>query len=265
MPPILPPSSLRFELSWLASISSHVNLREVRGPRNGVSANGGRVPANDGWWRLIGTANGPIEGIDWPRPGPAFSNDWIVKSSGTAYLALALAAVLGRPAATAAQTAATPTPTFSVSITEASELVEEVGTTRRIGRAEIEARSARTLDEALRLLPGIYVRTGGDGTPRIDMRGFRSRHVLLLINGVPANSTADGQFDPARISTERHPRNQGQLRQQLGAVRRQRHGRGDRDHDDRREARGQCERQRGHAGSVGRRRPLCADASATGR
>jgi outer membrane receptor protein involved in Fe transport len=79
--------------------------------------------------------------------------------------------------------------------------VEEVGTTRRIGRADIEARNARTLDEALRLLPGIYVRTGGDGTPRIDVRGFRSRHVLLLINGVLVNSTADGQFDPARIST----------------------------------------------------------------
>ena len=119
-----------------------------------------------------------------------------MKSPRIACLAGALAAVLAsRPAA--AQT----TPTFSVSITEASELVEEVGTTRRIGRAEIEARNARTLDEALRLLPGIYVRTGGDGTPRIDVRGFRSRHVLLLINGVPSNSTADGQFDPARIST----------------------------------------------------------------
>lgn len=89
-----------------------------------------------------------------------------------------------------------------MSVTEASELVEEVGTTRRIGRAEIEARNARTLDEALRLMPGIYVRTGGDGTPRMDVRGFRSRHVLLLINGVPANSTADGQFDPARISMD---------------------------------------------------------------
>ena len=93
-------------------------------------------------------------------------------------------------------------PTFSVSVTESIELVEQVGTTRRIGRAEIEARQARTLDEALRLLPGVYVRTGGDGTPRIDIRGFRSRHVLLLINGVPVNSTADGQFDPARISTK---------------------------------------------------------------
>src|SRR5512134_697505 len=110
-------------------------------------------------------------------------------------LAGALAAL---PAAAAAQAP----PTFSVSVTEASELVEQVGTTRRIGRGEIEARSARTLDEALRLLPGIHVRTGGDGTPRIDVRGFRSRHVLLLVNGVPANSTADGQFDPARISTQ---------------------------------------------------------------
>jgi outer membrane cobalamin receptor len=97
--------------------------------------------------------------------------------------------------------AAQNTPTFSVSITEPSEIVEQVGTTRRITRADIESRNARTLDEALRLIPGIYVRTGGDGTPRIDVRGFRSRHVLLLINGVQVNSTVDGQFDPARIST----------------------------------------------------------------
>ena len=93
-------------------------------------------------------------------------------------------------------------PTFSVSITEPTEVVEQVGTTRRITRADIDARNARTLDEALRLLPGVYVRTGGDGTPRIDVRGFRSRHVLVLINGVQVNSTADGQFDPARISTK---------------------------------------------------------------
>jgi outer membrane cobalamin receptor len=113
-------------------------------------------------------------------------------------MALLAGSLAALPAAAAAQAP----PTFSVAVTEASELIEEVGTTRRIGRTEIEARNARSLDEALRLLPGIYVRTGGDGTPRIDVRGFRSRHVLLLINGVPANSTADGQFDPARISTD---------------------------------------------------------------
>jgi len=100
-----------------------------------------------------------------------------------------------------AQTLPQAPPTFSVSVTEPYELIEDVGTVRRIGRADIDARNARTLDEALRLLPGISVRTGGDGTPRIDVRGFRSRHVLLLINGVLVNSTSDGQFDPARIST----------------------------------------------------------------
>ena len=108
---------------------------------------------------------------------------------------LALLAV--GPAGAGAQTL----PTFSLSVTEPYELVEEVGTTRRITRADLEARNARTLDEALRLLPGVYVRTGGDGTPRIDVRGFRSRHVLLLVNGVQVSSTADGQFDPSRITT----------------------------------------------------------------
>lgn len=115
------------------------------------------------------------------------------------YLRRPLFALLALSATSAG--AQTP-PTFSVSVTESYELVEEVGTTRRIGRADIEARNARTLDEALRLVPGVNVRTGGDGTPRIDMRGFRSRHVVLLINGVIVNSTADGQFDPARISTD---------------------------------------------------------------
>jgi len=126
-----------------------------------------------------------------------------VKSPLKTTLAATVAGLLASVPAAAQTTQTAPaTPTFSVSVTEASELVEEVGTTRRIGRTEIEARNARTLDEALRRLPGINVRTAGDGTPRIDVRGFRSRHVLLLINGVPANSTSDGQFDPARIPTD---------------------------------------------------------------
>ena len=123
---------------------------------------------------------------------------WLVVTLRTAHLRLLFVAALAlQPMSAGAQNI----PTFSVSITDSSEVVEQVGTTRRLTRADIEARNARTLDEALRLLPGIYVRTGGDGTPRIDVRGFRSRHVLLLIDGVQVNSTADGQFDPARIST----------------------------------------------------------------
>ena len=126
----------------------------------------------------------------------------VIARPTTAVFPLLLTVLVLQPLALKAQTAQT-IPTFSVSVTEASELVEEVGTTRRISRADIEARNARTLDEALRMLPGVHVRTGGDGAPRIDVRGFRSRHVLLLMNGVPVNSSADGQFDPARISTGR--------------------------------------------------------------
>jgi vitamin B12 transporter len=94
-----------------------------------------------------------------------------------------------------------PVATYTLTITEPAELVQEVGTTRRLHQTELQALHARTLDEALRLLPGVYVRTAND-TPRIDVRGFRSRHVLLLIDGVPMNSTDDNQFDPRQIPTE---------------------------------------------------------------
>ncbi len=67
---------------------------------------------------------------------------------------------------------------------------------------EIQERGARTLDEALTLVPGLFVRTGGEGSPRIDIRGFRTRHVQLLLDGIPINSTFDGQFDPSTIGVE---------------------------------------------------------------
>ena len=114
---------------------------------------------------------------------------------------LTLLLVLSGSADLVAQTQNQQTPHFSVSVTARTDIVEEVGTTRRISKEEIETQQARTLDETLRLLPGVYLRTGGQGIPRIDLRGWRSRHVLLLVDGVPVNSTADGQFDPTEIST----------------------------------------------------------------
>jgi outer membrane cobalamin receptor len=82
------------------------------------------------------------------------------------------------------------------------EGVEAVGTVREITAEEIEEKGARTLDEALGLLPGMYIRTGADGVPRVDLRGFRSRHVILLLDGIPLNSTFDGNFDPSLIPVE---------------------------------------------------------------
>lgn len=80
--------------------------------------------------------------------------------------------------------------------------VEAVGVTREVTAEDIKATGARTLDEALRMLPGLSIRSGSEAVPRIDLRGFRSRHVVLLLNGVPFNSTFDGQFDPALIPVE---------------------------------------------------------------
>lgn len=80
--------------------------------------------------------------------------------------------------------------------------VEKIGTVRVVTAEEIEMSGAETLDEAIRILPGIMVRTGGQGVPRPDLRGMKPRHVTLLIDGIPFNSPGDGQFDPSLISTE---------------------------------------------------------------
>ncbi len=95
-----------------------------------------------------------------------------------------------------------PPPAYDVYVTAEGDAVERVTTVRRLDTEDIEQESARTLDEALVLQPGVQVRTGGDGVPRIDVRGLRSRHVLLLLDGIPLNATEDGQFDPTQIPVE---------------------------------------------------------------
>jgi vitamin B12 transporter len=80
--------------------------------------------------------------------------------------------------------------------------VETISTVQTITAEELRASGARSLDEAIRLLPGLHVRIGGSGTPRVDIRGFRTRHVQLLVDGIPINDTYDGQFDPTTIPVE---------------------------------------------------------------
>ena len=105
------------------------------------------------------------------------------------------------------------TPIFSVAetteyslgeivVTNKAPVVESIGTTHHIDADEIRMRGAQTLSEALELVPGITIRTGADGVARVDIRGMRTRHVTLLIDGVPFNSTFDGQFDPTFIPVE---------------------------------------------------------------
>ena len=78
----------------------------------------------------------------------------------------------------------------------------EMSTTKWVIDAEeIAASGAQTFDQVIENVPGVYVRVGGDSTPRVDIRGLKTRHITFLINGVPASSTEDGQFDPSVIPT----------------------------------------------------------------
>jgi outer membrane receptor for ferrienterochelin and colicin len=80
--------------------------------------------------------------------------------------------------------------------------VEATQAVSAVTAEDIRSRGARTLDQAINLLPGVNMRVGAEGIPRIDVRGFRTRHVLLLLDGIPLSSAVDQQFDPTLIPTE---------------------------------------------------------------
>ncbi len=89
-----------------------------------------------------------------------------------------------------------------VLVTAPNQEVQKIQTEHTVTAEEIEERGARTLDEALALVPGVNVRHGRDGIPQIDIRGFRTRDVTLLLDGVPFNSNYNGRFDPSAIPVE---------------------------------------------------------------
>jgi outer membrane cobalamin receptor len=95
-----------------------------------------------------------------------------------------------------------PYPLGEVIVSAVRPVSEAAAAVRTVTTADIHAYGARTLDEALALLPGVEVRTGAGGIPRLNVRGFRSRHLVLLLDGIPLNSTFDGQADPALIPVE---------------------------------------------------------------
>ncbi|MRR14313.1 TonB-dependent receptor, partial [archaeon] len=80
--------------------------------------------------------------------------------------------------------------------------MEAAETVHEISAAEIKRSGARTIDEALVLQSDVNIQVGNEAVPRVNIRGFRSRHVLLLLDGVPMNSSFDQQFDPSMIPTE---------------------------------------------------------------
>ncbi len=139
---------------------------------------------------------------------------WSRRVAGVAVLVAALASLSGSRPAAAEPTGAPPPPAESASppaeaipvydvyVTSEKDVVSGVATTREVDREDMRQEGARTLDEALVHEPSLIVRTGGEGSPRIDIRGLRTRQILTLIDGVPFYSTEDGAFDPSLIPTQ---------------------------------------------------------------
>jgi vitamin B12 transporter len=69
---------------------------------------------------------------------------------------------------------------------------------------ELRQRQVRDASDALRSLPGVAVsRSGGRGSiTQVRIRGAEAPHTLVLIDGVEANTTADGEFDFSNLSAE---------------------------------------------------------------
>ncbi|HEX5818809.1 MAG TPA: TonB-dependent receptor plug domain-containing protein, partial [Gemmatimonadales bacterium] len=95
-----------------------------------------------------------------------------------------------------------PYPIGEIVVTGQRPPAERITTLRVADSSDLRAVDARTLADALPLLPGVTTRLAAEGVPRIDVRGYRTRHVTLLLDGIPINSTFDGQFDPTLIPAE---------------------------------------------------------------
>lgn len=75
---------------------------------------------------------------------------------------------------------------------EASRLDTYLPARTEISREELVDSHKSELSSVLELTPGINVRDGGRGEPRLDMRGFDQRATLFTLNGVPVFEPYNG-------------------------------------------------------------------------
>lgn len=70
-----------------------------------------------------------------------------------------------------------------------------------LGAEEIEKLPAENLSEVLNYIPGVDIepRQGFGRTTSLTIRGSDSRHVRLMIDGIPFNNQASGQADPTKF------------------------------------------------------------------
>lgn len=70
--------------------------------------------------------------------------------------------------------------------------------------AELRSQQVRHAGEALRSLPGVSVNRSGSvgGVTQVRIRGAEGNHTLVLVDGIEANDTFNGEFDFADLSAD---------------------------------------------------------------
>jgi outer membrane receptor protein involved in Fe transport len=104
-------------------------------------------------------------------------------------------------------------PTLKNVVVRASLLDENLPARTVIGPEEFTSSNKSQLSNELELTPGLNVRVGGRGEPRIDMRGYDQRSILFTLNGVPIIEPYNGITNPnlfpldalAEVETVRGP------------------------------------------------------------
>lgn len=76
---------------------------------------------------------------------------------------------------------------------------EPPGSADSLDAEEIEAAGARTVAEALELLPGVSTSIGSRNEQKVWVRGYEQANVLVLVDGVPASDPYYGDVDLSQL------------------------------------------------------------------
>jgi vitamin B12 transporter len=137
--------------------------------------------------------------------GVLFSIDALSRRAAARRSLAAVATFLLLPAVLRGQAVPPQSESVVVTATAAPEEIEDVGSAVTVvTREDIERNGWRTVQDALRSVPGATVaRSGGPGSQTsVFLRGANSTHTLVLVDGVRVNSPFFPGYDFSLLSTE---------------------------------------------------------------
>ncbi len=108
-------------------------------------------------------------------------------------------------AATATATTTTHNNEFTlgeVIVTGEQQVVNLATTVNEVSTADLKARGAETAADALKMLPGVDVQTGGKGQSYVSIRGFEQSDLKVLIDGVPVYEQYYRSLDLSQIPVD---------------------------------------------------------------